>query len=42
MSEDKCVCCGNPIPEGEQVCRGCVEESERGFIYVETERDRYS
>ena len=42
MSEDKCVCCGVTIPEGEQVCRGCVEESERGFIYVETERDRYS
>lgn len=42
MSVDKCACCGAPVPEGEQVCRECVVESEKGYIYVETERDRYS
>lgn len=42
MSEEKCVCCGAPVPEGEQVCRGCAYESERGAIYVEATEDRYS
>lgn len=23
MSEDRCVCCGDIIPEGRQVCPGC-------------------
>ena len=42
MSEERCVCCGNPVLEGEQVCRRCIKESEKGFIYVDYERDRYS
>lgn len=42
MNEEKCVCCGAPVPEGNQVCSECIAESERGFIYVESDRDRYS
>lgn len=25
MSEERCVCCGAVIPEGGQVCQGCLE-----------------
>lgn len=25
MSVDRCVCCGEPIPEGTQVCKACRE-----------------
>lgn len=26
MSVDRCVCCGEPIPEGTQVCKTCREK----------------
>ncbi len=28
-SEERCVCCGEIIPEGQQVCANCYEENER-------------
>lgn len=28
MPEDRCVICGEIIPEGQQVCNGCQEEQE--------------
>ena len=32
MSENRCVCCGEIIPEGVQVCKQCVHD------YMEQER----
>ena len=32
MSENRCVCCGEVIPEGRQCCRECVDK------YMENER----
>ena len=43
MSEERCAICNAPIPEGNQVCRECLKESEKGFIYIdEDEGNRYS
>ena len=25
---DRCVCCGEPVPEGTQVCPGCLKQAE--------------
>lgn len=33
--ENKCVCCGNIIPEGRMVCPGC-EEDTKNFVPKET------
>lgn len=27
MSEDRCICCGSIIPEGQQVCPLCQKEA---------------
>lgn len=27
MNENKCTCCGEPIPEGRQVCPACEEKA---------------
>lgn len=27
MEVDKCICCGEPVPEGLQICPQCMEES---------------
>ena len=35
MSENRCVCCGEIIPEGSQVCRLCQMEAERQRIRKE-------
>ena len=47
MSDNRCVCCGDIIPEGQQVCMNCkrkVEESgdkkERPKSEAEKEFDR--
>ena len=37
MSENRCVCCGEIIPEGRQCCEKCVAEymeKERSAIFV--------
>ena len=26
LMEDRCVCCGEPVPEGWMVCYGCIIE----------------
>ena len=44
MGEERCVCCGAPIPEGIQVCRDCQLKSlDYGFYigYAEIEKLRY-
>lgn len=28
--ENRCVCCGNIIPEGRQVCPNCEEQQKTG------------
>lgn len=28
MNEETCICCGEPIPEGRQVCPSCEKEYE--------------
>lgn len=36
MSENRCVCCGEVIPEGTQTCKTCVRkymEQERQVIF---------
>lgn len=36
MSENRCVCCGEIIPEGMQVCFNCVnasQKTERCWLY---------
>ena len=32
MNEDRCVCCGEIIPEGQMVCPNCL-------VYVKEEED---
>lgn len=27
MNEDRCVCCGEYVPEGQMVCRSCLNQS---------------
>ena len=27
MNEDRCVCCGEYVPEGQMVCRSCMNQS---------------
>ena len=37
MSENRCVCCGEIIPEGMQTCRRCVDkymEQERSAMFT--------
>lgn len=29
MSENRCVCCGEIIPEGRQVCIGCWNKAQK-------------
>ena len=29
MSENRCICCGEPIPEGTQVCPQCMKEYDK-------------
>ena len=29
MNENTCVCCGNPIPEGSQVCYKCQNNANK-------------
>ena len=28
MNEETCICCGQPIPEGRQICPKCEKEME--------------
>ena len=28
MSEDRCICCGNIIPEGRQICWNCEHQED--------------
>lgn len=35
MSDTRCVCCGDVIPEGRQVCTRCEREAQK-FIQVGT------
>ena len=30
MSDNRCVCCGEIIPEGQQVCMNCQKKAENG------------
>ena len=30
MEDDRCVCCGEYVPEGRQVCWGCENRDVRG------------
>ena len=34
MSENRCVCCGEIIPEGKQVCPNCSAKSDKKERYV--------
>ena len=34
MGEDRCVCCGQPVPEGTQVCPSCMKLLEDNKIEV--------
>jgi predicted nucleic acid-binding Zn ribbon protein len=34
MSEDRCVCCGDIIPEGQQVCWQCEHEETQHHCIV--------
>ena len=27
MNEETCICCGEPIPEGRQICPKCEKEA---------------
>lgn len=38
-SEDRCVCCGRPVPEGRMVCWAC-EHQFREVTKMEEEIDR--
>ena len=29
MNDNTCICCGEPIPEGRQVCPKCEKDGER-------------
>lgn len=29
MSEDRCICCGDIVPEGRMVCPGCEKKAEK-------------
>lgn len=29
---ERCICCGEPIPEGRQICPRCEEKAEQGKI----------
>ena len=29
MSEDRCVCCGELVPEGRMVCPACEKRAEK-------------
>ena len=39
MSDNKCVCCGNSIPEGSQVCPNCIRKT-LGVETVDKESER--
>lgn len=44
MAENRCVCCGDIIPEGRQVCPICVLKEQRRDAarrYRENHRDEY-
>ena len=30
--EDRCICCGEIIPEGQQVCKECMQEKKPEYI----------
>lgn len=36
MGPGKCVCCGEPVPEGLQVCPSCLKKYGAGAEAVET------
>lgn len=36
MGPEKCVCCGEPVPEGLQVCPSCLKKYGAGPEAVET------
>lgn len=36
MGPEKCVCCGEPVPEGLQVCPSCLKKNGAGDDAVET------
>ena len=40
MSENRCVCCGQIIPEGEQVCIACRNEAMSYERNVDKSRKR--
>lgn len=33
--EDRCVCCGTIIPEGQQVCPNCMERADQDQALVD-------
>ena len=37
--EDRCVCCGDYIPEGRQVCPICERKGYRNYEQAENVRD---
>ena len=38
MNEDRCVCCGEYVPEGSMVCSNCISKT-KSFEQVVWERD---
>lgn len=35
MSENRCVCCGEIIPEGIQVCQNCMERTDQDRALID-------
>ena len=42
MSENRCVCCGGIIPEGQQVCPLCQKEADEKLYNAERTLKRKS
>lgn len=39
MSDNRCVCCGEIIPEGRHVCESC---ERKVFIHKETKEEKFA
>lgn len=36
MDEERCVCCGKPVPEGRQVCWNCEHQEMKTGAILQT------
>ena len=45
MSEDICVCCGEPVPEGRMICWNCeyqFDEEDNSFSYQRAQKSIFT